>query len=37
MEWIRSRLEILRSRRSLAVVAGIEKLHDHAELTKVER
>jgi len=28
---------ILRSRRSLAVVAGVEKQNDHAEPTKVER
>jgi len=30
-------IEILRSRRSLAVVAGMKKTNDHAELTKVER
>ena len=29
--------KILRSRRSLAVVAGMKKLNDHAERTKVER
>ena len=29
--------EILRSRRSLAVVAGMKKTNDHAEPTKVER
>ena len=28
---------ILRSRRLLAVVAGMKKTNDHAELTKVER
>ena len=28
--------KILPSRRSLAVVAGMEKTNDHAELTKVE-
>jgi len=28
---------ILRSRRSLAVVAGMKKTNDHAEPTKVER
>ena len=28
---------MLRSRRSLAVVAGMKKTNDHAELIKVER
>ena len=37
MQWIRSGIEILRSRRSLAVVAGMKKSNDHAEPTKVER
>ena len=37
MQWIRSGIEILRSRRSLAVVAGMKKANDHAEPTKVER
>ena len=37
MKWIRSGIEILRSRRSLAVVPGMKKINDHAELTKVER
>jgi len=36
MYWIRSGIEILRSRRSLTVVAGMKKLNDHAEPTKVE-
>ena len=30
-------MEILQSRRSLAVVAGMKKPNDHAEPTKVER
>jgi len=30
-------LKILRSRRSLNVVAGMKKTNDHAEPTKVER
>ena len=34
-KWIKSGMEILQSRRSLAVVAGIKKTNDHAELTKV--
>jgi len=29
--------KILRSRRSLAVVAGMKKTNDYTELTKVER
>ena len=29
-------MKILRSQRSLAVVAGMKKTNDHAELTKVE-
>jgi len=29
--------KLLRSRISLAVVAGMKKTNDHAELTKVER
>ena len=29
--------KILRSQRSLAVVAGMKKTNDHAEPTKVER
>ena len=37
MLWIRSGIEILRSQRSLAVVAVIKKTNDHAEPTKVER
>ena len=37
MEWIKSGIEDLRSRRSLAVVAGMKKPNDHAETTKVER
>ena len=37
MQWIRSGIEILRSRRSLAVVAGMKKTNDQAEPTKVER
>ena len=37
MQWIKSSIEILRSRRSLAVVAGMKKWNDHAEPTKVER
>ena len=37
MLWIKSGIEIPRSRRSLAVVAGMKKLNDHAENTKVER
>ena len=36
MQWIRSGIEILRSRRSLTVVAGMKKPNDHAEPTKVE-
>jgi len=32
---MRSGIEILRSRRSLAVVAGMKKPNEHAELTKV--
>ena len=31
MYWIRSGIEMLRSRRSLAVVAGMKKTNDHAE------
>ena len=34
MYWIRSGIEILPSRRSLAVVAGMKKPNDHAEPTK---
>ena len=34
MEWIRSGIEILRIPRSLAIVAGMKKQNDHAELTK---
>ena len=34
---MRSVIEILRSQRSLAVVAGMKKTNDHAEPTKVER
>ena len=37
MLWIRSGIEILRSRRSLAVVPGMKKTNDHAKPTKVER
>jgi len=29
--------KLLQSRRSLVVVAGMKKTHDHAEPTKVER
>jgi len=32
--WIKSGKEILRSRRSLAIVAGMKKTNDHAEPTK---
>ena len=35
--WHRSGIEILRSRRSLAVVAAMKNTIDHAEPTKVER
>ena len=34
MSWIRSGIEIRRSRRSLAVVAGMKKPNDYAEPTK---
>jgi len=34
---MRSGIEILQSRRSLAVVARMKKRNDHAEPTKVER
>ena len=34
MSWIRSGIEIHRSRRSLAVVAGMKKPNDHAEAKK---
>ena len=37
MLWIKSGIEILPSRRSLAVVAGMKKPNDHAEPTKVKR
>ena len=37
MYWIKSEIEVLRSLRSLAIVAGINKPNDHAELTKVQR
>jgi len=37
MKRIRSGIEILRSPRSLAVVAGMKQTNDHAESTKVER
>ena len=37
MYWIKSGIEILRNRRSLAIVEGDEKTNDHAEPTKVER
>jgi len=37
MYWVISGKEILRSRRSLAVVTGMKKKNDHAEPTKVER
>ena len=37
MLWIKPGIEILRSRRSLAVVAGMKKPNDHAEPTKIER
>ena len=37
MLWIKPGTEILRSRRSLAVVAGMKKRNDHAEPTQVER
>ena len=37
MKLIRFGIEILRSRRSLAVVAGMKNMNDHAEPTKVER
>ena len=37
MYWIRSDIEIFRSRRALTVVAGMKKTYDHAEPTKVER
>ena len=37
MKWIKFGIEILRSRRSLAVVAGMKKTNDHAEPTKDER
>ena len=37
MLWIRFGIEILRSRRSLAVVPGMKKPNDHAKPTKVER
>ena len=36
MQSIRSGTEILRSGKSLAVVAGMKKPNDHAEPTKVE-
>ena len=36
MEWIKAGIEILPSRRSLAVVAGMKKLNDHAKPTKVD-
>ena len=35
--WIKSGIEILRSRRSLAVVAEMKQPNDHAEPTIVER
>ena len=34
---IKSEIEIPRSRRSLAVVAGMKKTNDHAEPTKIKR
>ena len=37
MYWIKSGIENPRSRRSLAVVAGMKKTNDYAEPTKVER
>ena len=37
MLWIKSGIEILQSRRSLAVVVGMKKTNDHADPTKVER
>ena len=36
MLWIKSGIEILRSRSSLAVVAGMKKTNDHAEPTNAE-
>jgi len=35
MLWIKSKMEILQSRMSLAVVAGMKKMNDQAEPTKV--
>ena len=32
--WIKFGMEILRSRRSLAIVAGMKKTNDHAEATQ---
>ena len=37
MLWIKSEIEILQSRRSLAVVAGMKQPNGHAESTKAER